>query len=68
MIASTPWQIFMQGGEDIFSEGISKRHSEGASTGMIGGHVEFMKFEWYKQELKRRPGRLWCVPNSKTGT
>ena len=66
--SSTPGQIFMQGGEEIFSEGISKRHSEGASTGMIGGHVEFMKFEWYKEELKRRPGRLWCVPNSKTGT
>ncbi len=66
--SSTPGQIFMQGGQEIFSEGISKRHSEGASTGMIGGHVEFMKFEWYKQELKRRPGRLWCVPNSKTGT
>ena len=66
--SSTPGQIFMQGGEEIFSEGISKRHSEGAATGMFGGHVEFMKFEWYKQELKRRPGRLWCVPNSKTGT
>ena len=66
--SSAPGQIFMQGGQEIFSEGISKRHSEGAVTGMFGGHVEFMKFEWYKQELKRRPGRLWCVPNSKTGT
>ena len=66
--SSTPGQIYFEGGQEIFSEGISKRHSEGAVTGLIGGSVEFMKFEWYKQELKRKPGRLWCVPNSKLGT
>ncbi|MEC7881830.1 MAG: prepilin-type N-terminal cleavage/methylation domain-containing protein [Verrucomicrobiota bacterium] len=66
--SSTPGQIYIEGGQEIFSEGISKRHSEGAVTGLFGGSVEFMKFEWYKQELKRRPGRLWCVPNSKNGT
>ena len=66
--SSTPGVIYIEGGQEIFSEGISKRHSEGAVTGLFGGSVEFMKFEWYKEELKRRPGRLWCVPNSKNGT
>ena len=66
--SSTPGVIYIEGGQEIFSEGISKRHSEGAVTGLFGGSVEFMKFEWYKEELKRRPGKLWCVPNSKNGT
>jgi len=68
--SSTPGVIFMQGGQEIYSEGISKRHSEGAITGMFGGSAEFMTFEWYKRENKK-PGRnrLWCVPNppSKNG-
>ena len=68
--SSTPGVIFMQGGMEIYSEGISKRHSEGAITGMFGGSAEFMTFEWYKRENKK-PGRnrLWCVPNppSKNG-
>jgi len=68
--SSTPGVIFMQGGMEIYSEGISKRHSEGAITGMFGGSAEFMTFEWYKKE-NAKPGRnrLWCVPNppSKNG-
>jgi len=65
--SSTPGVIFMQGGEEIYSEGISKRHSEGAITGMIGGSAEFMTFEWYRRE-NEKPGRnrLWCAP-SKNG-
>jgi len=65
--SSTPGVIFMQGGQEIYSEGISKRHSEGAITGMIGGSAEFMTFEWYRKE-NEKPGRnrLWCAP-SKNG-
>ncbi len=66
--SSTPGQIIRLDGAEVFSEGISKRHSEGAATGMFGGNVEFMKFEWYKKELQKKPGRLWCVPNSRDGT
>jgi prepilin-type N-terminal cleavage/methylation domain-containing protein len=62
--SSTPGVIFMQGGQEIYSEGISKRHSEGAITGMFGGSAEFKTFEWYRRE-NEKPGRnrLWCVPN-----
>jgi len=65
--SSTPGVIFMQGGQEIYSEGISKRHSEGAITGMFGGSAEFMTFEWYKKEnVKPGRNRLWCAP-SKNG-
>ena len=49
----------MQGGQEIYSEGISKRHSEGAITGMFGGSAEFMTFEWYK----KRKRQTWAQPS-----
>ena len=62
--SSTPGYVQ---GNGIYSEGISKRHSEGAITGMIGGSAAFMSFEWYRRE-NEKPGRnrLWCAP-SKNG-
>ena len=62
--SSTPGYVQ---GNGIYSEGISKRHSEGAITGMIGGSAEFMTFDWYRREQEKPArNRLWCAP-SKTG-
>lgn len=62
------------------TEGISQRHAGGraknsttdvgggATMGLMGGSVEFIKYKKYYQEANR-PGksRLWCVPDTKDG-
>ena len=54
-------------------EGVTQRHNTGSVMGMFGGQTEYMKFKAYYQEAGiggfpgRRPGRFWCVPDSKTG-
>jgi len=50
------------------SEGFSKRHSFGAIIGLMGGHVEFVKWKKY-YALLADPNRnsLWCYPKSKNG-
>jgi prepilin-type N-terminal cleavage/methylation domain-containing protein len=50
------------------SEGFSKRHAKGAILGLMGGHVEFLKWDKYYQ-LLADPNRnsLWCYPKSRTG-
>ncbi len=49
-------------------EGFSKRHSTGAIVGLMGGHIEYLKWKKYYQ-LLAEPTRnsLWCFPNSKNG-
>jgi prepilin-type N-terminal cleavage/methylation domain-containing protein len=49
-------------------EGFSKRHNSGAIVGLIGGHVNFIKWPKYFQILAD-PSRneLWCFPGSPTG-
>lgn len=41
--------------------------TSGNTVSCIDGHTEWLSLLRYKEELKRRPGRLWCVPGSKTG-
>jgi len=50
------------------SEGFSKRHAGGAIVGLMGGHVNFLKWPKYYQILAD-PGRneLWCFPRSPDG-
>ncbi len=50
------------------SEGFSRRHSIGAIVGLIGGHVEYVKWKRYFQILAD-PNRnsLWCYPKSANG-
>src|SRR5438874_1275134 len=50
------------------SEGFSKRHNGGAIVGLMGGHVNFLKWPKYYQILAD-PGKneLWCFPGSSTG-
>jgi prepilin-type N-terminal cleavage/methylation domain-containing protein len=54
-------------------EGVTVRHNTGTVMGNFGGHTEYMKFRVYYKEAGiggfpgMRPGRFWCVPDSKTG-
>ena len=50
------------------SEGFSKRHSFGAIVGLMGGHVQFLKWKTYHQ-LVADPNKnsLWCYPKSPNG-
>ncbi|MCL5098767.1 MAG: type II secretion system GspH family protein [Candidatus Omnitrophica bacterium] len=48
-------------------EGVGKRHVKGAIITAFGGHIEFIKFEKFKQEQLSKPGLLWCSPASATG-
>ncbi len=55
------------------NEGVTQRHNSGVVMGMFAGQTEYMKFRDYYQEAGiggfpgKRPGRFWCVPDSKTG-
>jgi len=49
-------------------EGITRIHNKGTTVGVIGGSVEYMKITKFNQEQTLKPGRLWNVPGSKTGT
>jgi type II secretory pathway pseudopilin PulG len=47
----------------------------GATVGLFGGSAEFMKYKEFYEEAGfqrssggRRPGRLWCAPDSRNGT
>lgn len=54
-------------------EGVTRRHNSGVVMGMFGGQFEYMRFRNYYMEAGiggfpgKRPGRFWCVPDSKTG-
>ena len=50
------------------SEGFSKRHAGGAIVGLIGGHVNFLKWPKYYQILADpSKNELWCFPGSRNG-
>ena len=59
---------YFNDGSSSPSEGFSKRHNQGAIVGLIGGHVNFLKWPKYYQILAD-PGRneLWCYPGSFNG-
>jgi len=49
-------------------EGLTKRHSTGAIIGMMGGHVQFIKWKKYYQLLADpMKNSLWCYPGSLDG-
>ena len=41
--------------------------NSGNTVSCVDGHTEWLTLLRYKVELDRRPGRLWCVPDSPTG-
>jgi len=50
------------------SEGLTQRHALGAIMGMMGGHVEFIKWRKYYQMLADpNKNSLWCYPGSASG-
>jgi len=50
------------------SEGFSKRHAGGAIVGLMGGHVNFLKWPRYYQILADpMKNELWCFPGSLSG-
>jgi hypothetical protein len=50
------------------SEGLTRRHSLGAIIGLMGGHVEFIKWQRYYQILADpNKNSLWCYPGSRNG-
>ena len=55
------------GGSDP-SEGLTRRHGDGAIMGIIDGHVEFIKWKRH-QQLLEDPNRnvLWCYPDTPNG-
>jgi prepilin-type N-terminal cleavage/methylation domain-containing protein len=55
-------------GSSTPDEGITRIHSQGTTIGVIDGHVEYIKIRAFNQEATQRPGRLWCVPGSRTGS
>jgi prepilin-type N-terminal cleavage/methylation domain-containing protein len=71
MIFWEPWE----GDSNQFNDGssepgesLTKRHSLGAVIGMMGGHVEFIKWVKYYQILADpNKNSLWCYPGSANG-
>jgi prepilin-type N-terminal cleavage/methylation domain-containing protein len=45
----------------------TRRHQGGGIIGCYGGGAEYMTYEIFLAEEKRKPGRLWCKPNSPDG-
>ena len=58
---------FNDGGSDP-SEGLTRRHGDGAIMGIIDAHVEFIKWKKYDQ-LLQDPNKnlLWCYPDTPNG-
>jgi prepilin-type N-terminal cleavage/methylation domain-containing protein len=50
------------------SHEIATRHSDGGSIGCFDGHVEWISVGNFATEEMKLPGRLWCSPETKTGT
>ncbi len=49
-------------------EGLTRRHNLGAVIGLMGGHVEFVKWQKYYQLLADpNKNSLWCYPDSANG-
>lgn len=58
-----PWND----GASFPTEGLTKRHGDGATVAQIDGASVWMTNVDWDEQLEHRPGRLWCSPGSKTG-
>jgi prepilin-type N-terminal cleavage/methylation domain-containing protein/prepilin-type processing-associated H-X9-DG protein len=64
------WETEADGWNDGSSfpyEGLNQRHGRGATVTCADGHAEWIERTEYDAEVAKRPGRLWCVPDSRTG-
>jgi prepilin-type N-terminal cleavage/methylation domain-containing protein len=62
---ATPF--YFNDGANFPTEGISRRHRDGAIVGVIEGHVEYLSIAKYYSEVNNSPGRLWCNPGTANG-
>lgn len=58
-----PWND----GSSFPTEGLTRRHGPGATVAQPDGACVWISNAEYDHELNRRPGRLWCAPNSPNG-
>ncbi|OQB90880.1 MAG: Type II secretion system protein G precursor [Verrucomicrobia bacterium ADurb.Bin118] len=60
-------KYFNDGGSSP-SEGLTRRHGDGAILGILDGHVEFIKWSRH-QQLLADPNKnvLWCYPDTDNG-
>jgi hypothetical protein len=55
-------------GSSYPTEGMTRRHGKGATVSVIDGHTQWLTHGDYAEQLTRRPGMLWCAPDSDNGT
>jgi len=59
---------FFNDGASYPSEGVSRRHDQGAINGFFDGSVGYTKFaEWYAKAGSTNKNNLWCYPDSSNG-
>ncbi len=59
---------YFNDGSSTPAEGFSKRHNTGAIVGLMGGHIEYLKWRrYYKLLAEPTRNSLWCFPNSRDG-
>ena len=59
------WESANDGWNDGSSypwEGLTDRHGDGATVGVIDGSTSWFNNTDWDLELEERPGRLWCSP------
>jgi prepilin-type N-terminal cleavage/methylation domain-containing protein len=59
--------FYFNDGSNFPTEGISRRHREGALVAGFSGNVEWIKLLKYYDEVNRSPGLLWCNPATRDG-
>jgi len=72
--ADERYPSFFNDGGSYPDEGISERHGKGATVGLFGGSVEYIKYKkYYDIALEKDSGgkpvknRLWCAPDTDDG-
>lgn len=68
------WEVDSLSGPGYYNDGssypheaVTKRHLSGLTVGSRDGHTEWMTYAEYGTEQAKKPGRLWCKPDSATG-
>lgn len=59
---------FFNDGASFPSEGVSRRHNQGAINGLFDGSASYTKLgEWYAKADSTNSNNLWCYPDSSNG-
>ena len=60
--------VFFNDAASYPDEGLSTRHSKGATVALFGGNVEYMRYKKYYEILADcDKNRLWCAPDTQDG-